>query len=437
MKRIHRVLFLLIASIGGLLSAIAGAQDFEQPPISYSAGTPDNAVSNLMDSVAAGQVSFEYESEFGYLRPLLRALKIPESSQVLVFSQTSLQRNRISPRTPRAIYFNEQTYVGYCQQGEVLEISVNDRQLGTVFYTLNQTPDKAPTFARLTDSCLLCHSSSRTENVPGHLVRSLYVTSSGQPIFSGGSNMVDHRTPFDRRWGGWYVTGTHGAQKHLGNLVIPGREMPAELDNGAGQNVTNLSGRFTIDKYPTPHSDIVALMVLEHQTLVQNRLTKASFATRQALHYQAELNRSLGEPSETRLQSTTSRIASAGEDLVEALLFFEEAALTERVTGTSNYAEEFCQLGPRDQQGRSLRDLDFERRMFRYPCSYLVYSEGFDALPDEMLEFVWRRLWEVLVEGQDRDKYAHLSTEDREAIVQILRDTKSNLPDYWKREESR
>jgi len=425
---------MIVAS--GLAPAIVLAQDFEQPPIAYSTATPDNLVSKVIGEVESGRLELAHEGERGYLPALLKALAIPESSQVLVFSQTSLQRERISPRTPRAIYFNDQAYVGFCQQGEVLEISVADPQLGAVFYTLDQNAEKEPAFVRLTDSCLLCHSSSRTENVPGHLVRSLFVTPSGQPIFSGGSNIVDHTTPFDRRWGGWYVTGTHGDQTHLGNLIVPGREVPATIDNDAGQNVTDLANRFAVGKYLTPHSDIVALMVLEHQTLVQNRITKANFATRQALHYQLELNRALGEPGEMRLQSTTSRIASAGEDLVEALLLVEEAELSAPIQGTSSYAEEFMKSGPRDTLGRSLRDFDLERRMFRYPCSYLIYSEAFDALPAEMKDFVWRRLWEILAEGKDGEKFAHLTAADRGAILAILRETKADLPDYWQPPET-
>jgi hypothetical protein len=422
---------LLLFAFGGCLSTIC-AQDFEQPPIVYSSAAPDNVISHLIADVENGRRQLDYDGEHGYLRALLKELGISESSQVLVFSQTSLQRDRISPRTPRAIYFNDRAYVRFCQHGDVLEISVADPQLGAVFYTLDQSAHKDASFVRLTDSCLLCHSSSRTENVPGHLVRSLFVMPSGQPIFSGGSNIVDHTTPFDRRWGGWYVTGTHGNQTHLGNLIVPGREVPITIDNNAGQNVTDLANRFSVGKYLTPHSDIVALMVLEHQTLVQNRITKANFAARQALHYQAELNRALGEPGDVRLQSTTSRIASAGEDLIEAILFVDEAELSQEVKGTSRYAEEFMALGPRDSLGRSLRDFDLQQRMFCYPCSYLIYSEPFKALPGQMKEFIWQRLWQILTEGRDSDKFAHLSSENRRAILEILQATYTDLPDYWK-----
>jgi len=314
----------------------------------------------------------------------------------------------------------------------VIELSVADPTLGTVFYTIDQHPSDKPRFERHTDRCLICHSSSRTENVPGHLVRSLFVDEAGQPIFSAGSQSVDHTTPLEKRWGGWYVTGKHGSQKHLGNLIVPKGAAPYEVNNDTGLNVVKLDDHFNVRRYPTPHSDIVALMVLEHQTLVHNRLTKANFATRQALDYEAKLNEALGEPPTNRFESTTRRIRSAGDDLIEALLLVNEVPLTEPIEGTSGYAERFSKLGPHDSHGRSLRQLDLKRRLFKYPCSYLIYSESFDRLPDEMLQYVWRRLWEILTADEPPKEYRHLSAEDRRAILEIIRDTKPNLPDYWR-----
>jgi hypothetical protein len=363
---------------------------------------------------------------------VLDALKVPVESQMLVFSKTSLQRQCISPRTPRAIYFNDDVYIGYSNSGDVLEISTADPQLGTVFYTLDQHEEESPRFVRQTDSCLLCHSSSRTEGVPGHTVRSLFADTSGQPIFSAGSNTVDHTTPLEKRWGGWYVTGTHGEQKHLGNLIIRGKDVPLPVDNAQGQNLTQLPSPCDADKYLAPHSDIVALMVLEHQTLVHNRITRANYAVRQALHYQTEFNKALGEPAWNRLESTSRRIESAGNDLVDALLLVDEAQLTAPICGTSGFAEKFPQPGPRDSQGRSLRDLDLKQRLFRYPCSYLIYSPSFDGLHDQMRSYVWQRLWDVLAKGVDAKKFAHLAPADRQAIIVIICATKSGLPDYWK-----
>jgi len=413
-------------------SPLAIAEDYDEPPISYRSGEPDNVLSRLQAKIESGQVKLEYDDELGYLPAVLKALEIPVDSQMLVFSKTSLQLRRISPKSPRAIYFNDDVYLGYCQAGDVLELSVADPKLGTVFYTIEQHAGDKPQIERHTDRCLICHSSSRTENVPGHLVRSLFVDEAGQPIFSAGSQSVDHTTPLEKRWGGWYVTGTHGSQKHLGNLIVPKGAAPYEVNNDAGQNVVKLDAHIDVRRYPTPHSDIVALMVLEHQTLVHNRLTKASFATRQALDYEAKLNEALGEPPTNRFESTTRRIQNAGDDLVEALLLVDEVPLTEPIVGTSGYAERFSKQGPHDSQGRSLRQLDLKRRLFQYPCSYLIYSESFDQLPDEMLQYVWRRLWDILTADEPPKEFRHLSAEDRQAIIEILRDTKPNLPDYWR-----
>ena len=146
--------------------------------------------------------------------------------------------------------------------------------------------------------------------------------------------------------------------------------------------------------YLTGHSDIVALVMLEHQTEGQNLLTRASFQTRIALHQEAALNHELGEPPTHRWDSTTVRIKSAGDPLVKYLLFCEEAALTDRIRGTCSFAEDFMKRGPRDARGRSLRDLDLERRLFKYPCSYLIYSPSFDALPGQVKDHVLRRMWD-------------------------------------------
>ena len=423
--------YLLIALVFAIATSTRlAADDNERPPIEYSRGTPDNCVSKLQSRLESGQSRLEYSDRLGFLPALLRALDVPVESQLLVFSKTSLQRHRISPRTPRAIYFDDEVYVGYCRSGEVLEVSSVDPQLGAVFYTLEQKPADHPILQRQTENCLICHSSSRTESVPGHLVRSLFVDAGGQPILSAGSYSVDHSTPLERRWGGWYVTGTHGSQTHLGNLIIRGQDVRQPVDNAQGQNVTGLANRLEVQEYLTPHSDLIALMVLEHQTLVHNRLTKANFAARQALHYQLEVNRALGDPQDKRMESTTHRIQSAGNDLVDALVMVDETRLTAPIRGTSNYSNNFSKQGPRDSQGRSLRDLDLQRRLFKYPCSYLIYSPAFDGLPREMRDYVWHRLWDVLA-NPNGARFKHLSPEDHRAIIEILQATKPGLPEYW------
>lgn len=414
-----------IVVVSLLMAARADAQQdqFELEPVRYSATESTDLVRQLQLAVESGEKELEYENEWGYLRSLLRELDIPVSSQMLVFSKTSLQRSRISPSTPRALYFNDDIYIGYCHNGEVIEISIADPQLGAVYYTLEQQPSDPPRITRQGDSCLICHGSSPTYGVPGHLVRSVFTDARGLPILSAGSHRINHTSPFENRWGGWYVTGTHGQQKHRGNLIVRGSGDPEKIDNAAGQNVESLEDYLDTSKYLSPHSDLVALMVLEHQAEGHNLLTKANFEARFALHHEAALKKALGETDDRRWDSTISRIRSAGEPLVRYLLFSEEAPLTSQIRGTSGFAEEFTARGPVDSQGRSLREFDLQKRMFKYPCSYLVYTESFKQLPEAMKDYVLERFREILT-GEDQSKeFAHLSPTDRKNILEILTDT--------------
>jgi hypothetical protein len=423
----------LIVCVIGVLSLpefLAG-QDFEREPINYAVAPTDNAISRLQMQLDEGKTHLDFDDRRGYLDSVLAALDIPRSSQTLVFSKTSLQRHRIAPRTPRAIYFNDDVYIGFCQHGDVLEASAADPELGAVFYTLNQEVAKKPVFFRQNDNCLSCHGSSSTKGVPGHLIRSVYTDRDGFPVLSMGTHRIDHTSPIEKRWGGWYVTGTHGEQAHLGNLVVDSHQQRDPVDNVAGQNVTSLEKRINTSSYLTEHSDLIALMVLEHQVEAHNLLTRANFHTREALHAETRLNKDLGEPEGHRWESTNIRIKSPCEALVKYLLFSGEAPLTGKLTGSSDFAAEFSHRGPRDSQGRSLRDFDLERRMFRYPCSYLIYSRSFDALPAEAKDLVLKRMWEVL-SGADRSReFSHLSDDDRNSILEILRSTKPGLPEYW------
>jgi hypothetical protein len=422
-----------------LLPLPVRAVDLDREPINYGTAEPHNAVERLQERLDEGRAKLTYDEGTGYLRSLLRELNVPLSSQMLVFSKTSLQRQRINPRTPRAVYFGEDAYVGFCQKGDLVEVTAVDPQLGAVFYSLSQKRshaehgnEKPPRFQRQTDSCLICHSSSFNQGYPGHLARSVFADGSGLPILASGTYRIDHTSPLRQRWGGWYVSGTSGKQTHLGNLIVRGDPRPEEIDNSANVNATHLERYFKTAPYPTPHSDIVALMVMEHQTEMHNRLTRANFQTRLALRDEAEFNKALGRPAEYRSDSTLRRIKNAGEPVVQYMLFCEEAQLTDPIKGTSGFAEEFVKRGPRDSKRRSLRDFDLKRRLFAYPCSYIIYSEVFDALPAEVKDYVLRRLWEVL-SGQDTSKeFAHLSAADRSAILEILRETKPNLPYYWR-----
>jgi hypothetical protein len=409
----------------------ASAVDLDRPPINYTSATPSDAVAAFFQKVRAGKAAVEWDEDCGYLASLLKKLDIPLSSQVLVFSKTSLQRGRISPKTPRAIYFNDEVAVGYCYQGNVLEVAAADPNLGMVFYTVDQESRKGAAVTRQTENCLICHGSSANQGFPGYLARSVFPSRSGEPVFSRGTKRVDHTTPLSDRWGGWYVTGKSGKQTHQGNRLFDDRSgKPLGSD---GTNVVDLKSYFTVANYLTPHSDLVALMVLEHQGEAYNRLTRANFLTRLALDEQVELNKTFGRPADERSEGITRRIQGACEPLVQYFLFCEETPLTEVIVGTSAFAKEFAARGPFDSKGRTLREFDLKSRMFRYPLSYLIYSRAFDGLPAEAKAQVYLRLWEVL-SGKDQSKpFAHLSKADRQAVLEILRETKKGLPEYWKK----
>ncbi len=410
----------------------AQADDFEREPIRYSTASANNVIQRLQDRLNAGSAKLRFDDEHGYLKSVLDELHVPLSSQTLVFSKTSLQRERITPKTPRALYFNDDVYVGFCLHGAVMEISAVDPNLGAVFYTLDQEPSERPKFVRQTDNCLQCHGASQLRGVPGHLLRSVFVSRSGEPILSFGGSRVDQTTPFAQRWGGWYVTGTHGKQKHLGNCIVRGEQQPEEIDNTAGQNVTDLRTHLTIANYLTPHSDLVALLVLEHQTEMHNLIAKANFETRLALYQESALNRELGRSEDYQSETTYRRIKSVGEPLLRYLLFSKEAPFTDKIQGTSSFAVEFVQRGPRDPKGRSLRDLDLEKRLFKYPCSYLIYSPAFEALPAPVKRYVYDRLRDVL-DGRDYTRdFDHLTAEDRRAIREILVATLPEVARSWR-----
>ena len=420
------------AWIGFTAADVRAVDSFEQPPISYSEKEPVNAVQALAGQVARGDVRLAFDETTGYLRGVLAALRIPISSQTLVFSKTSLQQRYITPKNPRAVYFSDDVYVGYVRGGDVLELSVADPQLGTVFYTLSQDSVERPEFVRQTNDCLICHGGSQTRGVPGHIVRSVYPDAGGQPIFSAGSHRVDDSTPLADRWGGWYVSGRHGAGTHLGNLTYRKRPEAADGSDPAGLNQTDLGARFDASGYLSPHSDLVALTVLAHQASAHTILAKASFDARMALHREAALNRELGEPADHRWPSTTTVLESSATSLVECFLFAGAAPLPAPIEGTTTFAADFASAGPRDAKGRSLRMFDLRERLFRHPCSFLVYSQSFDALPEELRRRFWSRMDAVLQEQSCEDRFGHLTAADRSAIRDILGATKPGVPPSWR-----
>ena len=392
-----------------------GQDSFDLPPIRYSESLSKDPVALLGRKIQRGELVLPQDSQFGVLPGLLKELNVPVESQVLVFSKTSLQIHKISPSNPRALYFNDSVYVGYVPGSSILELAANDPDLGAVFYTLDFAPPKEASqgvqLVRDRGQCLSCHATSRTENVPGYLVRSIYPDASGRPRTGTSSYTTDYRSLFQTRWGGWYVTGTHGQMRHLGNAFALDRSDPQKMDLEAGANRSELPSRVQRELHLQPHSDLVALMVLEHQIRVHNLITKANYEARQAIAMDVSMNQALGRDSGHRSESTQRRIQSAASSLADAILMRNESPLEQVVQGTSSFAETFAGQGPLDSQNRSLRQFDLQTRLFRHRLSYLIYTPEFQALPKEILVPLRAHLQETL------------RTDEYRAEREILEDT--------------
>lgn len=403
--------------------------DFEYPVIEYSTRPPSDAIAELQQKIDEGEVDLEFDAKNGYLLSLLSELDIDVRSQMLVFSTTSFQVNLISPERPRALYFNDSVYVGWLQDANVMEISAVDPDLGVVFYTLDQVEGETPQFQRQNAQCLRCHDtySMTGGGVPRHLVGSGFTDQFGGFASHEGWHLTTYQSPLEERWGGWYVTGTHGEQRHMGNIIINNVADPAQFDLDLGANVTDLGPLVDTAPYAGDTSDIVALMVLEHQTSVQNVIVRVNFETRKAIQDEEESNLQLGREPGFISEPTVELIEGWSELLTGILLMAEEAPLDEPIVGTSGFAEQFSNRGPTDGQGRSLRELDLDRRLFRYPLSYVIYSDAFDGLPGLVKDYVYRRLGEVLGGEGENEEFDYLSAEDRAAILEILRETKTEF----------
>jgi hypothetical protein len=422
---------ILVLAIGVIFSlpAVAQFDDWfdgspEHPSIDYAGRPVRDPVAELNRKVQEGAVELKFDPSQEYLRSVLKALDVPIESQIVVFAKTSVQASRISRSNPRTLLFNDSVVVGWVHGG-FMELAAQDPQQGVIFYTLDQSRTAyqertmklpvLPLFKRQND-CLTCHISYATLGVPGMLVRSAIPGSDDFPIRRLGDYLIDHRSPLEERWGGWYVTGGSGSVRHLGNLILTNPEAPAS--SISSETLQTLAGKFDTSEYLSPYSDIVALMVFDHQMRMNNLLTRVGWEAR----YAADEHR----------KDQTAHVRDAVNELVDYLLFIDEVPLQHSAEGTSGFAEKFSAQGPHDGKGRSLRQLDLKRRLMRYPCSYMIYTEAFDNLPGDVREAIFQRMWQIL-SGQDAGKrYARLSLSDRQAIVDILRETKQGLPVYFK-----
>lgn len=396
--------------------------DTQYPTIPYATGETTDPVAVLARGLESGEVTLDREGPSAYLGAVLRELRIPVSSQMLVFSKTSLLARLIWPETPRAIYFNDRVYVAWTPGADGLEISAQDPELGPVFYNLEPDGEEGPRIRRQTGLCLQCHDSYSLTGggVPRHIMGSGPTDENGQLASHELWQVTTDTTPIRDRWGGWYVTGTHGDQLHMGNVAL-GRRGDSLT---AGGNLTDLSELIDLTPYLGAHSDIVALLVAEHQTTVQNLITLLGYRVRTRLHIDQQEG---GLPPGEMSPRTARLVEGLGELLVRALFFVGTPRFEDPIEGTSTFATDFMAGGRRDAQGRSLRDLDLQPRLFRYPLSYLIHSPEYDALPVQARAYVNARILSILRGEEGGSDFTHLSADDREAILSILSETRPEI----------
>lgn len=376
------------------------------------AGEP---VSRLAADLAAGTRALTKRAGgLGYLPAVLEALDIAPDAQMLVFSKTSVQAARISPAHPRAIYFRDDVVVAHVPDAPGLELVAIDPARGATFYTLADDADGRP---RVTpsDACLRCHHGANTAGVPGIYVGSVLPGPGGAPLRDQSAIITDHTTPFDDRWGGWYVTAARTAQPGRSNAMASNPAEPDRLVRDVPAAAPSLAALVDVRPYLAPTSDIVALMVFEHQTQFTNLVTRVGWQAR------------LVAAGATRADGPDG-LDDDIADLADYALFVDEATLTGPVEGVSTFARRFAAGGRRDAQGRSLRDLDLTTRLFRYPLSYLLGSAQFEALPAEVRARVFERIGRVLRGEVTGARYRHLTPALRAETRAVARDTLPHLP---------
>ncbi|MCU1385713.1 MAG: hypothetical protein JWL71_4410 [Acidobacteria bacterium] len=391
---------------------LAGA--LAHPAIGYYTRPSHDLIADLNHRIEDGTARIAFDDTSGYLTSVLAALRVPAESQMLVMSKTGVQALYTSPAHPRAIFFNDAVSVGYIRGAPLLELAVHDPEQGVLFYTIEQKPQPRPLFERR-PACLSCHQNYSTLHVPGLLVRSVFMAPDGLPLAQFGSYDADDRTPYRRRWGGWYVTGADAALGHIGNAFVTDREKREAVV--ADDTLHRIAPDAVFDGrgYLSAQSDVAALMVFAHQAHMTNLLTRLGWETRIAVH-------------EGRAGFDAPPLRDTVDELVDYLLFVDEPPLPSPIGGSPVFAARFAASGPADKKGRSLRQLDLDRRLMRYPCSYMVYSAAFVTLPPDARRAVYVRMWDVLSGRDTSPRYARLSAADRGTVVDLLRETVHDLP---------
>jgi hypothetical protein len=411
---VSRTIAILTAASVVAASDHPAYHDIDQPPHNYEQRSPRDRFTRLTSGFESGEIALDRSSEKAFVVSVLKALEIPASSQMLVFSTTSLQLSLISPANPRALYFNDDVYLGYVPGGRIEIVSL-DPELGGIFYIFDIPKDAQPVRIERSARCMNCHAAEETGHVPGLVLKSVVPGPRGGSLTAYRVEQTGHAVPFAERFGGWHVTGRHAITNHWGNLT-------GRFADGTLIKIPNPPGeRFDFGIYPVATSDVLPQLLLEHQAGFVNRVVEAGYRARTALHV-----------SNGQLIAAQSAELDAQADVITRYaLFADEAALPPGgVEGDAAYRADFLRTR-REVGGLSLKDFDLRTRLFKHRCSYMIYGPVFSGLPMEMKRRVYARLRAALSLAEADREYAYLPVAEKKTIRSILKATLADLPPDW------
>ena len=411
-RMLYKILMLLMIAPSAL--AETSYQDFEMPPHDYFKRTPTDRFTQMKAALESGQLKLDLSGEKEFLASFLQAMDVPASSQMLVFSTTSLQLSLINPSNPRALYFSEDIYVGYIPGGRIEIVSL-DPELGAIFYIFDIPQNREPVRVERSTRCMNCHAGEETGHVPGLVVKSVLPGLTGGSLVAYRINKSGHTIPLEERLGGWYVTGLDGVTNHWGNSL-------GQFNAGNLVKIRNNPGeRFRFARYLTSTSDILAHLIHEHQVGFVNRVIEATYRTRTVLQVNS------GKLSAAQDQELNQQ----ANEIVRYLLFVDESALPAGgIEGDPIFKGEF-QSNRRAVNGAALKDLELKTRLFKHRCSYMIYSTVFSGLPKVMKDRVYRKLGDALSVATEEAEYKFLGPEEKQLIREVLRGTLKDLPENW------
>jgi len=392
--------------------------EFRKPPHNYLTHEAKDRFAGLLKQIQSGEVKLDTSNDKTFLTSILAALDIPVSSQIMVFSASSLQSEIINPRNPRALYFNEDTYVGFVPNGKVEVISM-DPTHAAIFYIFDglRPGGALPNIAR-SEKCFNCHAGNATRRVPGLIAESLLPMASGASLETYRRDEQGHQIPLEQRFGGWHLTGGHHIPTTHANL------MGVATEAGKFDKVSAKPGEmWDIDRHLLPTSDILPNLLHEHQLGFENRVFHAAYVMRQLL---ADGRGSLPF-------SAKAEVEKLAEELARYVLFSDEAKLPrEGIEGDTNFMRDFARNRKPAKSGLALKDFDLKSRIFKHRASYMLYTESWEKLPTVLKDRVYYKMAEGLREQNPGPIGAHIPVEEKRAIRSILKETLPGLPNWWR-----